>query len=121
MKKYLAKILRRLGWIRFEFQVERHPVQPDLDDFASGTMVLVESAEIQKWACISCPGGCGQKISLSLNPNQRPRWTIITDFWQRPTIHPSIHQKNACGCHFWIKKGQVVWCESGRPPSTPKR
>ena len=119
MKIFLAKILRRLRWLTFEFHVERHPVLPDRDLNDPGTMVLVESGKIQKWVCMSCPGGCGQKISLSLNPERRPRWTVSTDFWQRPTVHPSVHQKNSCGCHFWIKKGQVRWCKGGRPRSKP--
>ncbi|WP_231606075.1 DUF6527 family protein [Pandoraea apista] len=57
---------------------------------------------------MSCPGGCGVQISLSLNPDRRPRWSVETDFWGRPTMSPSIHQHRACSCHFWVKKGGVA-------------
>ncbi|WP_366141797.1 DUF6527 family protein [uncultured Tateyamaria sp.] len=36
------------------------------------------------------------------------RWRSSEDFWLRPTINSSIHQKNDCGRQFWIKKGQIV-------------
>jgi len=74
MKKFLAIVFRRLGLLHFEFLVQRHAVLPDRAQDEPGTMILVESGEIKKWACMSCPGGCGQMISLSLNPNRRPRW-----------------------------------------------
>ncbi|HKJ62103.1 MAG TPA: DUF6527 family protein [Hyphomicrobiales bacterium] len=64
---------------------------------------------------MKCPGGCGEIINLSLNPNQRPCWTVSLDFWTRPSIHPSVHQQNECGCHFWIKQGRVHWCKGGFP------
>ncbi|WP_353315381.1 MULTISPECIES: DUF6527 family protein [unclassified Shimia] len=83
-------------------------------------LTLVENGDIKKWACLRCPGGCGEVIILSLNPNQRPRWRVSEDFWLRPTVHPSVHQKNECGCHFWIKKGQISWCRGGRPSKRPK-
>ncbi|WCM86070.1 DUF6527 family protein [Acidovorax sp. NCPPB 3859] len=59
---------------------------------------------------MSCPGGCGVQISLSLNPDRRPRWSVEKDFWGRPTVSPSIHQHRSCSCHFWVKKGLIEWC-----------
>lgn len=71
--------------------------------------------QIQKWACFQCPGGCKEVIKLSLNHNRRPCWSIQIDRFDRPTISPSIRQTNDCQCHFWIKEGQVEWCnDSGR-------
>ncbi|MEP0250327.1 MAG: DUF6527 family protein [Roseobacter sp.] len=62
-----------------------------------------------------CPGGCGKQISLSLNPARRPRWGVANDAWLRPTLTPSVHQRNACGCHFFLQNGRVKWCKNGRP------
>jgi hypothetical protein len=115
MKKFFANVLRRLGWMRFDFLVSSQESFPQTDENSPNELVLVESGDIKKWACMSCPGGCGERISLSLNPDRRPRWKVATDFWQRPTIQPSVHQQNECGCHFWIKKGRVHWCKGGRP------
>lgn len=109
-------MLRQLGLLRFDFLVTKQESFPQVPD-ADEQLILVESGAIQKWACFSCPGGCGERISLSLNPERRPCWRIATDFWQRLTLHPSMHQQNECRCHFWIKKGQVHWCKNGFPRS----
>ncbi|WP_425507373.1 DUF6527 family protein [Thermomonas brevis] len=75
-----------------------------------GQLWLVVDGGVKKWACLSCPGGCGVQISLSLNPDRRPRWSVESDFWGRPTVSPSIHQQKQCRCHFWIRKGLIEWC-----------
>ena len=115
MKQVDSRVLRRLHLLRFDFLTDRASALPDQPTITEERLALVESGGVKKWACFKCPGGCGEVISLSLNPNQRSRWRVSEDFWLRPTVHPSVHQKNACGCHFWIKKGQVSWCKGGRP------
>jgi hypothetical protein len=115
MKMIVVSFLRYIGIVRADFLVERTAYFPEVAPAKPGKLVLVADNGMQKWACFPCPGGCGQSISLSLNPSRRPRWSIVTDFWFRPTISPSIHQQNACGCHFWIEKGQIEWCPGGRP------
>lgn len=115
MKKTFARFLRRLRFLRFDFLTTKASTLPNPTTVLPESLTVVESGKIKKWACLKCPGGCGEVISLSLNPNQRPRWSVAEDFWSRPTVHPSVHQKNDCGCHFWIKKGQVTWCRGGRP------
>jgi len=88
---------------------------PSPDELLEGILVLVKDGERQKWACLRCPCGCGERLQLSLNPSRRPRWTVAFDWLHRPTVAPSVHQLNACHCHFWIKKGMIEWCkDSGR-------
>lgn len=118
MKLMLLTFLRKLGILRVDYLVGRQPVFPDLPSEDTHRIILVEDEGVQKWACLACPGGCGTRISLSLNPNRRPRWTILSDWLERPTVSPSVHQKNACGCHFWIKRGKVEWCRGGRPSTS---
>ncbi len=118
MKNNISRLLRRLRLLRFDFLMIRASTLPDPTLIEAGNLTIVESGDIKKWACMKCPGGCGEVINLSLNPNQRPRWQVSEDFWLRPTIHPSIHQKNKCGCHFWINSGQVRWCKDGRPDAS---
>ncbi|MDA8586533.1 DUF6527 family protein [Rhodobacteraceae bacterium] len=121
MKNFLANLFRRFGWLRFDFLVTRQASFPPSTADNAGELIVVESGEIKKWACMNCPGGCGERIALSLNPDRRPRWKVTNDFWQRPTIHPSVHQQNKCGCHFWVKKGQVHWCKGGKPRATTSK
>jgi hypothetical protein len=91
---------------------DRHPTPEEL---TSGTIVVVEDGGRAKWACLRCPGGCGERLQLSLNPRRRPSWSIDLDWLRRPTVEPSVRQLNTCRCHFWIKGGAVEWCaDSGR-------
>lgn len=115
MRRALANLLRFLGLLRFDLLARKRMDYPDLTALRSGDLVLVEDAGVKKWVCLRCPGGCGQAISLSLNPDRRPRWTFKVDFWARPSVEPSVHQRNACGCHFWIRRGRIDWCRDGRP------
>lgn len=96
--------------------MDRHPGPKDL---APGVLVVVEGGGKQKWACFQCPGRCGNRFQLSLNPSQRPRWIVECDWLGRPTISPSIHQKDSCRAHFWIKAGDIEWCsDSGHKAAT---
>ncbi|WP_369407074.1 DUF6527 family protein [Aquitalea palustris] len=111
MKRHFALMLRHFDILDFDLlvrQVDRHPGKAEIP---AGELWLVVDSGVKKWACLSCPGGCGVQISLSLNPEHRPRWKVEQDFWRRPTISPSIHQQKMCRCHFWIRKGQIEWCK----------
>ena len=115
MIRKIAKALRWLRLLDFDLLARRRRRMPTASEVSDGELVVVEDAGVQKWACFNCPGGCGQMISLSLNLKRRPRWHLLMDFWSRPTVDPSVHQQNGCGCHFWVKRGRVDWCVDGRP------
>ena len=110
MKRLIARTLRRLGWLRYDLLASPVPEHPGRTPVPPGELWLVVDSGVKKWACMSCPGGCGVQISLSLNPDRRPRWSVETDFWGRPTISPSVHQHRTCRCHFWGKNGLIEWC-----------
>ncbi|HAV45404.1 MAG: hypothetical protein CME74_09110 [Halomonas sp.] len=94
---------------------------PPREQRAAENFVLVCDSGISKWASFRCPGGCGERIDLSLNPHLRPNWKVTLDWWRRPTVVPSVHQRNNCGCHFWIRKGKVDWCKGGQPSKVRER
>lgn len=116
MRKILARFLRTLGIIRYDLLVRRVSTYPRDDEVRDGEVVHVVDGGIEKWACLRCPGGCGALIPLNLNPKRRPRWSVGSDWLRRPSLGPSVHQRNACACHFWVRKGRVDWCADGRPP-----
>lgn len=87
--------------------VERSPAPEELRD---GELVVVQDGEHRKWACLRCPGGCGERIQLALAPHRRPRWLMRLDWLRRPSVTPSVRQINDCRCHFWIRRGGVKWC-----------
>ncbi|WP_246689353.1 DUF6527 family protein [Methylobacterium sp. WL19] len=116
MGTLLARLLRKLGLLRSELLARTVPQYLNTASVQDGELVHVVDGGIEKWACFRCPGGCGTVIPLSLNPKRRPRWSVTSDWLGRPTVTPSVHQTNACACHFHIRRGRIDWCEDGRPP-----
>ena len=86
--------------------VSRHP---NPEQIRSGEMLIVRD-KIDKWLCFHCPDGCGEIIKLPLNPRQRPRWGVSSDWLRRPTVNPSVRQTSGCKSHFWVRKGKIDWC-----------
>ena len=112
-------VLEGIGWLpRSHLIASVQEAHADPERLTSGRMIIVRSGRLDKWGCFRCPGGCGEKLQLSLSQKRRPRWSIAVDWFGRPSVSPSIRQTNACRCHFWIKKGRVEWCrDSGHPGS----
>lgn len=126
MKPWNEMLLEVWSWLRPSCRPalvtrvrKTHPAPADLP---LGRMVLVKDGDLEKAACFLCPGGCGQKIVLSLSATHRPRWHVELDWLRRPTVEPSIRQLNECGCHFWVRRGSINWCNDsgGRPPADTK-
>jgi hypothetical protein len=111
MPRWLLLVLVWLGVIakpRFLARyAESHPTVSQLsnDDF-----VIVRFGNFTKWACFKCPCGCGDKIALSLAADRKPSWRVALDWFKRPTVSPSIWQRDRCYAHFWIRRGAVEWC-----------
>lgn len=62
-------------------------------------------------AAMRCPCGCGETIELMLMEGIRPRWDFTVDRKKRPTLRPSVWRETGCRSHFWLRAGQVIWCE----------
>lgn len=111
----ISGLLRFIGLLRADLLTRVAARMPIDSEIGAGELVVVESGGLRKWACMKCPGGCGTKISLSLNADHRPRWRVVQDWFGRPSIEPSVHQINACRCHFWVRGGRIEWCPDGKP------
>ncbi len=111
MIEWLLSILVWLGIIaKPRFVVRYSETHPGVNALADRDLVIVRSDGNIKWACLKCPCGCGEKIALSLAPERRPRWSVDIDFLRRPTVSPSVNQRDGCYAHFWIREGNVEWC-----------
>jgi len=107
----IGRCARALGLqksLDFETQVQAtHPTEETLQP---GKIVVVRDVDIEKWVCFRCPCGCGEKIQLSLSKSRRPRWTVMTDWFGRASLTPSVRLTACCRAHFWLRRGQVEWC-----------
>jgi hypothetical protein len=65
-----------------------------------------------KWACMKCPCGCDELLTLSLMRSHYPNWSLVIDKKHRPTLSPSVVNRKGCKSHFWIRKGKIIWFKS---------
>jgi len=61
-----------------------------------------------KWAHLACPK-CDDHIQLPIS-GAKLTWSIKIDWLRRPTLRPSIWERSACGAHFFVRRGEIVWC-----------
>ena len=117
-KKFLLTIFIKLGFYGSpDFLSQIVSDHPSRDELPKNQVLVVGGPGFKKWAYLKCPCGCGDFIMLSLSKKTTPRWSVSLDFFNRPTIYPSIRQTSRCMSHFWVKKGNVRWCEdSGKLP-----
>jgi hypothetical protein len=117
-KRVARESLIRLRLIpRPELIVRCVGAHPPPDEIMAGVIYLVRSGGFAKWAVFRCPRNEDEIIQLALMPNRRPRWTVTSDFFERPTIHPSVRQLDGSYAHFWVRGGTVAWCaDSGQRP-----
>ncbi|WP_368669921.1 DUF6527 family protein [Beijerinckia sp. L45] len=61
---------------------------------------------------MACPRGrCSSPLNLNLMPDDHPMWTLQRHNHGLPSLAPSVWRKHDCGCHFWLRRGEVVWCD----------
>lgn len=75
------------------------------------TIYVVGPLSKPQYAVFKCPCGCGATIDLNLNPHSKPCWSIRWNPAGTLSISPSINRKVGCCSHFFLRKGNVVWCE----------
>jgi hypothetical protein len=73
-----------------------------------GGVVLVGSLQYPKWLVFDCPCKTGHRIMVSLDKKHYPHWSIQND--KKLTISPSVdYQTTGRRCHYFIKRGKIVW------------
>ena len=81
-------------------------------EILTGNEFVLAREDGEDWAiAFLCPCGCKDRLELALIPEVRPRWTLNLDEKQRPTLHPSVWRKDGCRAHFWVRDGEIIWCE----------
>jgi len=119
VKKWIRLLLEYFGLFpRADLIAHLSPDHPDQATLPPGLLHVVGGKGYQKWAYFKCPCGCGALIMLSLSTERRPNWRVDTDWFDRPTVRPSVWQTDGCFSHFFIKQGHIDWChDTGTPPN----
>ena len=112
LKNIFLYVLIKVGYLAVpDYVSELTSDHPDRESIQPNQVIVVGSKKYTKWAYLKCPCGCGDFIMLSLSKKKKPSWSVSTDFFNRPSIYPSIKQTSGCRSHFWIKRGMINWCE----------
>ena len=102
--------LKRWFWLVVD--PRRHYTSVRVEDLPSllqeGVVYLVGDTPDPWSASLICPCGCGATISLSLVPDDEPRWQVKAT-GTAVTLRPSIWRTKGCKSHFIISGGRVHW------------
>jgi len=91
---------------------------PRNEDIADGRLYCVTNTNKPRWCLFKCPCGCGNVVTLSLQPVHRPHWQLSRTHTERPTLYPSVWRDKGCFSHFCLHEGRVQWClDTGTNPS----
>ncbi len=79
-----------------------------------GVLYLIGDTPKPWAASFLCPCGCGEAVSLSLIPTDRPSWRAKISKNGLITLSPSVWRTRGCKSHFFIRGGRVVWAKAAR-------
>lgn len=76
----------------------------------SGDCVVVERGGLRRQLVLQCPDGCGEVLSINLDPRSGPAWRLYhrRGHW---SLFPSIDKPSGCLSHFILWSGRVLWCD----------
>jgi hypothetical protein len=104
----IVRFLERLGWRAKRFRVKQVADVPDrprpFEVYAIGDPIIWQAA-------LLCPCGCGHLIQLSLLKSDSPRWALEFDRDGKATLSPSVWRTLGCQAHFFVRGGQILWCD----------
>lgn len=106
--------LRGLGnWLENVFRRNRPLAVAHVEDVPDvikpGVVYLIGDGPAPWATSFLCPCGCGETISLSLIPTDRPSWRAHLHRKGLITLSPSVWRTKGCRSHFFIRSGRVVW------------
>jgi uncharacterized protein DUF6527 len=80
-----------------------------MDAAATGAAALLRTTDGRyKRLVFTCPSGCGELLSINLDPRQEPSWRLTIDGTGKPSLYPSVWRTSGCQAHFILRRG-VVW------------
>jgi len=75
--------------------------------------VYIVGLQGNEWlAVLACPCGCDETLPLNLLQDEAPNWTWNVNRDGAVTLNPSVWRKVRCKSHFFLRNGEVRWCDS---------
>lgn len=101
-------------------EVERRHEADDVTTLPGDAVVVVRGRE--RSIVIACPDGCGERLTINLDPAMGPAWRLYRTSGG-VTLYPSVWRDSGCGSHFIVWRDSLLWCdrwEDGNvePPTT---
>lgn len=92
-----------------------HPLRTlhteELPDTLRPGFVYVLGEGRYRWSVATlCPCGCKGVLQMSVMKEGRPRWQLEEHQDGTISLHPSVWRKEGCRSHFFLRRGQIVWC-----------
>ena len=83
----------------------------EADDLVTqpGDVVVVERDRLRS-VVIACPDGCGERLTVNLDPTLGPAWRLYRGR-RGLTLFPSVWRESGCGSHFIVWGDTVLWCD----------
>ena len=97
-----AKKLRERGTVSNRHEADALVVQP-------GDLALVVRGVLRS-AVMRCPDGCGEIITVNLDPRTAKAWRFYRRHNQI-SVFPSVWRDTGCKSHFIVWSGTIVWCD----------
>jgi len=113
MKTFLVRVWAWIsGWFRRGEKPLRTAWIEELPDNLDPGTIYVAGENGHLWfAAMICPCGCGETLYMSLQQDRRPCWRLSEDRDGSVTLHPSVWRQVGCRSHFFLRRGQVEWCD----------
>ena len=68
---------------------------------------------VQRSLVMRCPDGCGEILTINLDPRSGKAWRLQECDDGRVTLYPSVWREEGCRAHFIIWRDMVLWCDRG--------
>lgn len=109
IREYFTNLFQRKPKPFIACKVEELPETLD-----SRSVYVVGEGSYYWFAAMICPCGCGEILYMSLLPDDSPRWDITLHDNGTVSLHPSVWRKKGCKSHFFLKNGNVDWCNKDK-------
>jgi uncharacterized protein DUF6527 len=73
----------------------------------AGDIAFVERGVLRSLV-IKCPDGCGEIITVNLDPRSGPAWHLYPRQDGKITVYPSVWRDSGCGAHFIIWRNRIL-------------